>query len=100
MPDLGDFKDVEVIEVLVKEGDEVALETPLVTLETEKATMDVPSSAAGTVAKLHLSKGSRVSAGDLVGKRSRQRCCRTDVRSVVPRPPRRLRRRIPKPRSA
>ena len=48
MPDLGDFKDVEVIEVLVKEGDAVALETPLVTLETEKATMDVPSSAAGT----------------------------------------------------
>jgi len=66
VPDLGDFKDVEVIEVLVKEGDAVALESPLVTLETEKATMDVPSSAAGTVAKLHVSKGSRVNAGDLV----------------------------------
>jgi len=52
--------------VLVKEGDAVALESPLVTLETEKATMDVPSSAAGTVAKLHVSKGSRVNAGDLV----------------------------------
>ena len=48
VPDLGDFKDVEVIEVLVKEGDTVAVESPLVTLETDKATMDVPSSAAGT----------------------------------------------------
>ncbi len=66
VPDLGDFKDVEVIEVLVKEGDPVALESPLVTLETEKATMDVPSSAAGSIAKLHVSKGSRVNAGDLV----------------------------------
>ena len=66
VPDLGDFKDVEVIEALVKEGDAVALETPLITLETEKATMDVPSSAAGTIAKLHVGKGSRVNAGDLV----------------------------------
>jgi len=66
VPDLGDFRDVEVIEALVKEGDSVALESPLVTLETEKATMDVPSSAAGSVAKLHVSKGSRVNAGDLV----------------------------------
>jgi pyruvate/2-oxoglutarate dehydrogenase complex dihydrolipoamide acyltransferase (E2) component len=43
VPDLGDFKDVEVIDVLVKPGDTVQLETPLITLETEKATMDVPS---------------------------------------------------------
>ncbi|MGH8252163.1 MAG: biotin/lipoyl-containing protein, partial [Steroidobacteraceae bacterium] len=53
VPDLGDFKDVEVIEILVAEGDTVALESPLITLETEKATMDVPSSAAGSIAKLH-----------------------------------------------
>ncbi len=66
VPDLGDFKEVEVIELLVNEGDTVALESPLITLETEKATMDVPSSAAGTIAKLHVGKGSRVSAGDLV----------------------------------
>ena len=66
VPDLGDFHDVEVIEVLVKEGDTVALESPLVTLETEKATMDVPSSAAGRIAKLHIAKGARVNAGDLV----------------------------------
>jgi len=66
VPDLGEFKDVEVIEVLAKEGDAIALETPLVTLETEKATMDVPSSVEGTISKLHVRKGSRVNAGDLV----------------------------------
>ena len=66
VPDLGDFKDIEVIEVLVQAGDTVALETPLITLETEKATMDVPSSAAGQVTKLLVAKGSRVNAGDLV----------------------------------
>src|SRR5262245_5122467 len=68
VPDLGDFKDVEVIEVLVKEGDTVALETPLITLETEKATMDVPSSAAGTIVKLAVGKGSRVNAGEVVAR--------------------------------
>ena len=66
VPDLGDFRDVEVIEVLAAPGDIVALETPLITLETEKATMDVPSSAAGRITKLHVAKGSRVNAGDLV----------------------------------
>ncbi len=64
VPDLGDFSDVEVIEVLVKPGDEIDVETPLVTLETDKATMDVPSSAAGRVRSLAVERGSRVSAGD------------------------------------
>ena len=66
IPDLGDFKDVEVIDVLVKPGDRVALETPLITLETEKATMDVPSSAAGVVKSVALKKGDRVSKGSVV----------------------------------
>jgi pyruvate dehydrogenase E2 component (dihydrolipoamide acetyltransferase) len=66
VPELGDFHDVEVIEMLVAPGDTVALESPLVTLETEKATMDVPSSAAGTIVALHVAKGARVNAGDLV----------------------------------
>ncbi|MCZ8130711.1 MAG: dihydrolipoyllysine-residue acetyltransferase [Steroidobacteraceae bacterium] len=66
VPDLGDFKDVEVVDVLVKEGDVVALETPLVTLETEKATMDVPSTAAGRVARVVAQKGARVSTGSPV----------------------------------
>jgi len=66
VPDLGDFKDVEVIDVLVKPGDEIALETPLITIETEKATMDVPSSAAGVVKSVSMKKGDRVSKGSLI----------------------------------
>lgn len=66
VPDLGNFKDVAVIDVLVEVGDSIETETPLITLETEKATMDVPSSAAGVIEKLHVAKGGTVSAGDLV----------------------------------
>ncbi len=66
VPDLGNFKDVAVIEVLVKQGDSVQVDTPLLTLETEKATMDVPSSDAGVSEKLHVAKGSLVSAGSLI----------------------------------
>ncbi|MFC4314945.1 dihydrolipoyllysine-residue acetyltransferase [Steroidobacter flavus] len=67
VPDLGDFKDVEVIDVLVKPGDRIEVDTPLLTLETEKATMDVPSTAAGVVKSLSLKKGDRVSKGALIG---------------------------------
>ena len=66
VPDIGDFKDVEVIDVLVKPGDVVALETPLITIETEKATMDVPSTAAGVVKSVAIKKGDRVSKGSVV----------------------------------
>ncbi len=64
VPDLGDFKDVEVIDVLVAAGAEVAVDSPLITLETDKAAMDVPSTAAGRVAELRVRKGDRVSKGD------------------------------------
>ena len=57
VPDLGDFHDVEVIEVLVKAGDRVVPETPLITLETDKATMDVPATAAGVVQEVKLQEG-------------------------------------------
>src|SRR5215510_180247 len=66
VPDIGDFKDVEIIDVLVKPGDSVQLETPLITLETEKATMDVPSSAAGVVKSVVVKKGDRVSKGSAI----------------------------------
>ena len=66
VPDIGDFKDVEVIDVLVKVGDKVEVDSPLVTLETEKATMDVPSSAAGVIKSLAVKKGDRVSKGSLI----------------------------------
>jgi pyruvate dehydrogenase E2 component (dihydrolipoamide acetyltransferase) len=68
VPDLGDFKDVEVIDVLVKPGDQIDVDTPLITLETEKATMDVPSTAAGVITSLALKKGDRVSKGSLIGQ--------------------------------
>jgi pyruvate dehydrogenase E2 component (dihydrolipoyllysine-residue acetyltransferase) len=66
VPDLGNFSDVAVIDVLVKPGDRVDVDTPLATLETEKATMDVPSTAAGTVKAVHVQKGGQVSAGSRV----------------------------------
>ncbi len=63
VPDIGDFKDVPVIEVLVKPGDKVKPEDPLVTLESDKATMEVPSPAAGIVKELKLKVGDKVSKG-------------------------------------
>ena len=64
VPDLGDFDEVDVIEVHVAEGDEVAEEDPLLTLETDKASMDVPSPAAGRVAELLVGVGDKVNSGD------------------------------------
>jgi len=66
VPDMGNFTEVGVIDVLVKPGDKVDVDTPLVTLETEKATMDVPSTAAGTVESVHVQKGGKISAGGRV----------------------------------
>src|SRR6516165_10184443 len=63
---MGNFKDVAVIDVLVKPGDSIEPEAPLVTLETEKATMDVPSTVGGVVERVAVSKGGRVNAGDVV----------------------------------
>ncbi|MGB5740359.1 MAG: FAD-dependent oxidoreductase, partial [Woeseia sp.] len=66
VPDLGDFADVEIIEVLVSEGDSLNKEDPVVTLETDKATMDIPATESGTVSKLLVAVGDRVSKGDAV----------------------------------
>jgi pyruvate/2-oxoglutarate dehydrogenase complex dihydrolipoamide acyltransferase (E2) component len=66
VPDIGDFADVPVIEIHVAEGDTVAQEDPLITLESDKATMDVPSPAAGTVQRLAVSVGDQVSEGGLI----------------------------------
>jgi pyruvate dehydrogenase E2 component (dihydrolipoamide acetyltransferase) len=63
VPDIGDFKEVEVIEVLVKPGDTVAKEQSLITLESDKATMEIPSPSAGTVKELRLKVGDKVSKG-------------------------------------
>ena len=66
VPDIGDFTDVPVIEILVAVGDTVAPEDPLVTLESDKATMDVPSPAAGVVQEVLVSVGDRVSEGTVI----------------------------------
>ena len=66
VPDIGNYTDVEVIDVGVKPGDTIEADAPLITLETEKATMDVPSTVAGVVEEVKLQRGSRVSQGDLI----------------------------------
>jgi len=66
VPDIGDFKDVEVIEVLVKAGDAIDKEQSLITLESDKATMEIPSPQAGVVKELKLQLGDKVSQGSLI----------------------------------
>ena len=66
VPDIGDFKDVVVIELLVKVGDSVALEQGLITVESDKASMEIPSSVAGVVRELKVQLGDKVNIGDLV----------------------------------
>jgi dihydrolipoamide dehydrogenase len=66
VPDMGDAKDVKVVEVLVKKGDKIALEDPLITLESDKASMDVPAPVAGVIASVEIKTGDTVSAGALI----------------------------------
>ncbi len=66
VPDIGDFKEIPVIEIMVKPGDRVSAEDPLVSLESDKATMEVPSPAAGTVRELKVKIGDKVSQGSLI----------------------------------
>ena len=66
VPDIGDFQDVEVIEVICKEGQSVAVEDPLITLESEKATIDVPSPLAGRILRIKIKAGDKVSEGNLI----------------------------------
>jgi pyruvate dehydrogenase E2 component (dihydrolipoamide acetyltransferase) len=68
IPDIGDFNDVPVIEILVKVGDTVEAEQPIVTLESDKASMDVPSPGAGKITEILVKVGDKVSMGSLVGK--------------------------------
>ncbi|HEY2035439.1 MAG TPA: biotin/lipoyl-containing protein, partial [Steroidobacteraceae bacterium] len=68
VPDLGSFNEVSVVDVLVKAGDTVEVDTPLVTLETDKASMDVPATAAGKIAEVLLKRGDKVSKGALIAR--------------------------------
>ena len=66
VPDIGDFKDVEIIELLVKPGDTVKAEQSLITVESDKASMEIPSSHGGTVKEMKVALGDKVSEGTLV----------------------------------
>ena len=68
IPDLGDFNEVEVVEVHVKPGESIKENDPIITLETEKAAMDVPSIATGEVESINVKSGDKVSEGDIIAE--------------------------------
>jgi len=68
VPDLGNFDEVAIVDVLITVGDKVDVESPLVTLETDKATMDVPSTAAGTVTEVLVQKGGKIGKGGVIAR--------------------------------
>jgi dihydrolipoamide dehydrogenase len=68
VPDLGNFDEVAIVDVLIKVGDKVEIDTPLVTLETDKATMDVPSTAVGTVTEVLVKKGGSIGKGGVIAR--------------------------------
>jgi dihydrolipoamide dehydrogenase len=81
VPDIGDFKDVEIIDVLVKAGDTVRPEDPLITLESEKASIDIPAPRAGTVKALKVKKGDKVSEGDAILDLEAEAAAETEARA-------------------
>ena len=87
VPDIGDFKDVPVIEVLVKPGDAVTIDQSLLTLESDKATMDVPSPAAGKVAEVVAKVGDKVSMGTLIARLESEEAEAAKPKSAPARPP-------------
>ena len=66
VPDVGNVAEIDVVEVLIQPGDVVALEQTVATLETDKASMDLPSSAAGTIQQVYIKAGDKVSEGSLI----------------------------------
>src|SRR5690349_10620485 len=68
VPDLGNFDSVPVVDVLVKPGDAVEVDTPLITLETDKASMDVPATAAGTIEAVLVKRGDTVGKGSVIAR--------------------------------
>ena len=88
VPDLGSFKDVPVIDVLVQPGDVVEVDTPLLTLETDKATMDVPSPIAGTIEAITVTRGAKVSTGSVIARIAASASSTAQATAVpVPAPP-------------
>ena len=66
VPNIGDFKDVEVIEVLVKVGQKIKKNDPLITIESDKSSVEVPSTSDGVIEKINIKIGDKVSEGDLI----------------------------------
>ena len=66
VPDIGDFENVEIIEVLVKPGDSIKKDDPLITLESDKSSVEVPSTEDGVIENLNVKVGDKVSKGDLI----------------------------------
>ena len=66
VPDIGEFEDVEVIEILVKVGDQIKNNDPLITIESDKSSVEIPSTVSGKIEKIELKVGDKVSKGDLI----------------------------------
>lgn len=84
VPDIGDFKDVSVIEVMVKEGDTIKVEQSLMTVESDKASMEIPSSAAGKIQTLRIKVGDKVNIGDLIAVLETTETASSSPASIVP----------------
>src|SRR5262245_54865597 len=98
VPDIGDFKDVAVIEVLVKPGDAVTKEQSLITLESDKATMEIPSPSAGVVRELKIKMGDKVSKGSpILELEAKEEAAKPQQRSEPKPEPRRETRKEPAP---
>src|SRR5271166_756977 len=83
VPDIGDFKDVPVIEIHVSAGAQINAEDPLISLESDKATLDVPSPQSGTVAEIKVKKGDRVSQGSVILLLETQAAAATPPKQIV-----------------
>ena len=86
VPDIGDFKDVEIIEVLINIGDAVAVEQSLISLESDKATMDVPANVAGVVKEIAVKSGDKINEGDLIAILSSSLATTTQATPAKPAP--------------
>ena len=86
VPDIGDFKDVPVVDVVVKQGDAVEREAPLVVLESEKAAMEIPSTESGRIASVALKAGDKVSQGTLIATIAVSAAAEAPAASVAPPP--------------
>ena len=85
VPDIGDFKNVEIIEVLIKEGDQIKKNDPVLTLESDKSSVEVPSPFDGKISSVKVKVGDKVSKGSLIATLSNGNSSKaTDDKSILP----------------